>query len=214
MNLFGQQDNHFDDEETNFYENCFDGYDADSFYNLENHPDVISQSSNNKISANFDQIFSSKLVENTQQKQGKRIIQKDTKNSFYQLSKQKKKSLTQIVYGPNDRKSNIGLTPKAILFKEDFYSIFLNNIKGKRIIPKEKVIEIHNSICEEAGVRKMLRNEYRNINNYFQNFCEYRVQIIKSILNNKEKLSALIDLPSIIQRAQYVVECRKKRYNQ
>ena len=111
------------------------------------------------------------------------------------------------------QRNNQRLTREAISFKEDFYSIFLNNIKGKKIIPKEKVIEIHNSICEEAGVRKMQRDEYRVINNYFKHFAKYRRQIISIIIKNKERLSLLINLPSIIERANIVIENRKKQNN-
>lgn len=110
-------------------------------------------------------------------------------------------------------KFKVGLNSKESSFREEFYSIFLNNIKGKKIIPKDKVIEIHNSICAEAGVRKMNRDEYRSINNYFKHFAQYKNQIISSIIRNKEKLSVLIDLPTIIERAKANVKARKKLFN-
>ena len=88
-----------------------------------------------------------------------------------------------------DPKLKIGLSEKQSSFKQQFYSIFLNDIKGKNIFPKEKVIVIHNSICVQAGVRRMKRDEYRAINNYFKHFAKYKNQILKSIIENKEELS-------------------------
>lgn len=105
----------------------------------------------------------------------------------------------------------IGLTSNERSFKDDFYSIFLNNIKGKKIIPKEKVVMIHNYICKEAGVRKMRRDEYRVINNYFKNFAQFKDQILRCIIKYKKELENLIDLPSIIERANSIIEARKKR---
>lgn len=98
-------------------------------------------------------------------------------------------------------------------FKQQFYSIFLNNIKGKNIFPKDKVIAIHNSICVQAGVRRMRRDEYRAINNYFKHFAKYKNQILRCIIDNKEELSSLIDLPSIIEKANSSVETRQKKSN-
>lgn len=108
-------------------------------------------------------------------------------------------------------KFKIGLTSSEKEFREDFYSIFLNNVKGKRILPKEKVVMIHNLICKQAGVRKMRRDEYRIINNYFKNFARYKDQIIKCIIQNKEELSNMIDLPTIIEKANSNIEARKQR---
>ena len=105
----------------------------------------------------------------------------------------------------------ISLTKNEISFREDFYSIFLNNIKGKRIIPKEKVVLIHNSIYKQAGVRKMRRDEYRIINNYFKHFAKYKDAILSCIIQNKESLSILIDLPTIIERANSNLEARKNK---
>ncbi|KAK8842338.1 hypothetical protein M9Y10_025916 [Tritrichomonas musculus] len=109
-----------------------------------------------------------------------------------------------------DPKLKIGLSEKQSSFKQQFYSIFLNDIKGKNIFPKEKVIVIHNSICVQAGVRRMKRDEYRAINNYFKHFAKYKNQILKSIIENKEELSSLIDLPSIIEKANANYPTKKK----
>ena len=81
----------------------------------------------------------------------------------------------------NGPKLRIDFSESQSSFKQQFYSIFLNDIKGKNIFPKDKVIVIHNSICVQAGVRRMKRDEYRAINNYFKHFAKYKNQILFSL---------------------------------
>lgn len=187
-NLMSQIENDFDDEELNYI--------GDQDLNQLNGVKTPNSGSDH---SNF---FSTSEELNA-------IFMSDTTTSLGK--KDNKKQITHTDY--HRKSNNVILSREAILFREQFYSIFLGNIKGKRVIPKSKVVEIHNFICSDAGVRKMQRHEYRVINNYFQNFCEYRPQIISSIVKNKEKLSELIDLPSIIKRAEYIAVKRKERFN-
>lgn len=133
-----------------------------------------------------------------------RIVQSPKNSKFHE---------NQSLRNTEAPKYRIDFSENSNSFKQQFYSIFLNNIRGKNIFPKEKVIVIHNSICVQAGVRRMRRDEYRAINNYFKHFAKYKNQILKCIIDNKEELSSLIDLPSIIEKANTNVETRKKLFN-
>lgn len=218
MNSSTHWDNDFDDEEIKLYENFLNEQEVNSFNDIQIHSDPslqkphkiqsIKQITNftNKTQTQTENLIQTKIINKTSTRSSS-FIEIVTKNKT--KNKRKTKEEEEVINQQNNQR----LTREAISFKEDFYSIFLNNIKGKKIIPKEKVIEIHNSICEEAGVRKMQRDEYRVINNYFKHFAKYRRQIISSIIKNKERLSLLINLPSIIERANFVIENRKKQNN-
>lgn len=194
-------ENEFEDEETKIFEDCMNDLENSNHLNFLYQPKPDSKSSNQIISK--DQITDLKTITKANEQietKTNELINYQTFNKYIIEEHKKIK--------PKNKNS---LSNKELQFKEDFYSIFLNNIKGKKIIPKEKVILIHNSICKEAGVRKMRRNEYRAINNYFKHFAKFQCQIIKSIIQNKERLSELIGLPSIIQRATEITESRKQK---
>lgn len=75
------------------------------------------------------------------------------------------------------KKTKIHLSEKALTFKESFYQIF--TIKKK--FQKKFVVQIHNSICRQIGLRRVNREESRSIDKYFQHFCSYSDKIIKCI---------------------------------
>lgn len=215
MNYYG---NDFE-EDSKYYEEYFDECESDNSMNLAYHIKAECQTSYKKIINQQTKDISNEN-QNNNNNNNNNVKQISTTNNEMKVND---KSYCQITEAKQPSKESVNkslyirnkqvLRRKEVEFKEDFYSIFLHDIKGKKIIPKDKVIAIHNSICDEAGVRRMTRNEYRVINNYFKHFAKYRFQIIQSIIRNKEELSKLIDLPSIIQRATEVSESRNKKYS-
>ena len=73
------------------------------------------------------------------------------------------------------KKSKIRLNEKALTFKENFYQLFT----FKKKFPKKFVVQIHNSICRQLGLRRVNRDETRSIDKYFQHFAQYSDKILK-----------------------------------
>ncbi|KAK8886625.1 hypothetical protein M9Y10_042090 [Tritrichomonas musculus] len=75
------------------------------------------------------------------------------------------------------RKSKIRLNEQALTFKENFYQLFT----FKKKFQKRYVVQIHNLICRQLGLRKVNREESRSIDKYFQHFAPYSDKILKCI---------------------------------
>lgn len=75
------------------------------------------------------------------------------------------------------KKTKIHLSEKALTFKESFYQLFT----FKKKFQKKYVVQIHNSICHQLGLRRVNREESRSIDKYFQHFAPYADMIIKYI---------------------------------
>lgn len=78
---------------------------------------------------------------------------------------------------PAWKKTKIHLNEKALTFKESFYQLFT----FKKKFQKKYVVQIHNSMCHQIGLRRVNREESRSIDKYFQHFAPYADTIIKYI---------------------------------
>ena len=78
--------------------------------------------------------------------------------------------------------SETELTPEAKKFRQDFYQL----LTIRKRFQKSIVIKMHNAICETIGLRRVNREEVRNISRYFINFSSDANKILNCIRKKLE----------------------------
>lgn len=85
-------------------------------------------------------------------------------------------------------KGQVNFSGRVQKFRNFFYLIFTNRKKFK----KEYVKKIHNYMSDYIKFPKMTRNEYRNVELYFQNYVLYDYLIISFLKSHKIQILRLI----------------------
>lgn len=95
---------------------------------------------------------------------------------------QNERTISQVRQG-RPRQRNDQISERTKKFKKDYHSLFTNRKK----IKKDYIIQIHSQILmEKYGIKKMTRDEYRNIDTYFINYTTSREKVLSILTKEKD----------------------------
>lgn len=169
----------FGDNEDDFF--FSDSYNDDDFI-LYNFDDFNSFIVNDKNNHNIKDDSNSTTNDNQQ-----------IDNEIQDLITENPKNHQKNTKPKERRKTTVMLTPDGQNFR-DMFDYKLE--KDHKKIPKTIVKFLYNSICEKLKLPKMVRDEERSINKFFNNYSFYKVEIINEIskyLKDHPEIQKMID---------------------